>query len=309
MDKVIVLGGPTASGKSSLALSLAEELARRGKQAEILCADSITVYRGFEIGAAKPSEAERRLFPHHLLDLVGAESNFTAADFVAAADPLVSRLLGEGKVPIVAGGSGFYLRALLRGMAGQSESPADSAEIKLALEERGKLEGFASLHSELLRADPGSAAIVHPNDHYRIVRALQAMKMHGQPWSVLNAAARNTPPRFPFHYFRIEMPKEELRSRVEKRTHEMLAAGLLAEVRGLLAKGISPDSKPMQSVGYRESLEFLKGDFTFDELPGKIVAATMKLTKAQSTWFKGEELAQPLLAPYLENLLAAFELR
>jgi tRNA dimethylallyltransferase len=303
MQKLLVIGGATASGKSALALQLAREFKSRGLAAEILCADSITVYRGFEIGAAKPSAEEREEFPHHLLDLADPEQNFTAADFVTHAAPIIDKLLAEEKVPILAGGSGFYLRALLRGMAGSEERQEQSAALKLQIEERGKREGFALLHSELLRRDPGSAAAVHPNDHYRIVRALQAMELHGKPWSELNAAARSTPTRYPFQFFRVELPKEELKARVISRTEQMLEAGLINEVESLLARGVPMTTKPMQSVGYKESLEFLRGDFPRHELSRKITAATMKLAKSQNTWFKGEELSEPLPEPHWEHLL------
>lgn len=301
--QLIVLGGPTASGKSALALGLAEQLISQGQRAEILCADSITVYRGFEIGAAKPDTSDRQRVPHHLLDLIDADQSFTAADFVKAADPIVSRLLSDEIVPILAGGSGFYLRALLRGMAGEEEDQTASLAVKKRLEERGKNEGWEKLHSELVRLDPGSAPIVHPNDHYRIVRALQAMEIHRKPWSELNSRARATPPKFPFRYFRLELSKDEIRSKVEKRTALMLQAGLVPEVRSLLDSGVAPDSKPMQSVGYKEAVEFLEGLFPERELHGRIVMGTMKLVKSQMTWFKGEELSTSLAPPFFENLM------
>ena len=304
MKQLVVIGGATASGKSALALQLARALKNRGVAAEILCADSITVYRGFEIGAAKPSAEERDEFPHHLLDLAEPEQSFTAADFVAHSAPIVDQLLAVGKVPILAGGSGFYLRALLRGMAGPEENQEKAAALKLEIEERGRREGFGILHSELLRRDPGSAGTVHPNDHYRIVRALQAMELSGKSWSELNAAARKTPSRYPFRFFRVELSKEDLRARVAARTSAMIEAGLIAEVESLLARGVSAEAKPMQSVGYKEAVEFLRGGFSRPELSEKITLATMKLAKSQNTWFKGEELSEPLPLPHWENLKA-----
>lgn len=301
--KLIVIGGPTASGKSSLALLLAEHLGKQGRPAEILCADSITVYRGFDIGAAKPTRAEREKVPHHLLDLAGPDEEFTAGDFVSHAAPLVESMLARNITPILAGGTGFYLRALLRGMAMPGEDEAKSKEVKSRLEERGKAEGFEALHRELIRKDPGSAATVHPNDHYRIVRALQAMELQGKPWSALNAQARASPPRFSNKFFRLKMEKEELKIRIEQRSHQMLEQGLIEEVKNLLAAGAAPDSKPMQSVGYKETVLYLSGALSEQELPAAITQSTLKLAKQQATWFKGEELAEWLEPPYFENLL------
>lgn len=304
-NQLIVIGGPTASGKSALALRLARHLIHRGQPAEILSADSITVYRGFDIGAAKPTEEERGQVPHHLLDLANAEEGFTAGDFLKAADPLIQDLLARKVVPIVAGGTGFYLRALLRGMAGNEENAEKSAAVKAALEHRGLTEGFEKLHRELIAKDPGSAGTVHPKDHYRIVRALQAMEMQGKPWSELNALARAAPPRFPHRYFKIRIEKEALRARIEARVEQMLAQGLVEEVEGLLAQGVAPNSKPMQSVGYKETAAFLRGEIPQGDLLPAIVQATAKLAKQQNTWFRGEDLGEWLEAPYWENLQAA----
>jgi tRNA dimethylallyltransferase len=305
--KLIVIGGPTASGKSALAIKLAQHLISSGKPAEILSADSITVYRGFDIGAAKPTEEERGMVAHHLLDLANAEDSFTAGDFLKAADPLIQDLLTRKITPIVAGGTGFYLRALLRGMAGNEENAEESAAVKAALEERGRTEGFEKLHRELIAKDPGSAGTIHPKDHYRIVRALQAMQMQGKPWSELNALARAAPPRFPHRYFKIRIERDALKKRIEGRVAQMLAQGLVEEVEGLLAQGVNPASKPMQSVGYKETLAFLRGDLAQEELAPAIVQSTTKLAKQQNTWFRGEDLGEWLEAPYWENLQGAFD--
>lgn len=305
--RLIVIGGPTASGKSALAIQLAQHLIRRGHPAEILSADSITVYRGFDIGSAKPTEEERGQVPHHLLDLANPDESFTAGDFLKAADPIIQNLLSRGIRPIVAGGTGFYLRALLRGMAGQEENPEKSAAVKAALEDRGRREGYEKLHRELIGKDPGSAGTIHPKDHYRIVRALQAMEMQGKPWSELNAEARAAPPRYPHRYFKIKIEREELRRRIEVRVEQMLAQGLVEEVEGLLAQGVNPVSKPMQSVGYKETLALLRGEITQEELAPAIVQATAKLAKQQNTWFRGEELGEWLEAPHWNSLQAAFD--
>jgi tRNA dimethylallyltransferase len=287
---LLVIAGPTASGKSTLAVELAETL---GRPAEIICADSITVYRGFEIGAAKPSAEDRARVPHHLVDICDPAQDFTAGDFSREAQALIKGMHARGAVPIVVGGTGFYLRALLWEMASEdAAAEARSAEVKRGLEERARREGFDHLYRDLVERDPQSVATVHENDHYRIVRALQAMELYGKPWSQLNREARESPPRYPgFRYFTLDVPKETLRERIRARTDAMLRAGLVAEVRGLLAQGVSPGAKPLRSVGYKETVEALaSGDLA--GLAEKIIVATRQLAKSQLTWFKGERAVE-----------------
>jgi tRNA dimethylallyltransferase len=306
---VLVIAGPTASGKSALALALAQAFQQAGRAAEILCADSVTVYRGLEIGAAKPSATDRALIPHHLLDLAQAEEDFTAGDFVRHALAVLSSLHSQGKIPILAGGTGFYLRALLRGMASNEEQdPAKAAAIKARLEARAETEGWAVLHSELIAKDPGSLPTIHPNDHYRILRALQAMELYQKPWSELNRAARAAGWRFPgTRFFCLDIDRPLLAQRINIRTHAMLEADLLEEVSGLLAAGISPQAKSLQSVGYRECLDTLSGLESRETLAERIQQSTMRLAKAQRTWFRGEKGVEWLQPDYFSSLLAALQ--
>lgn len=300
---VLVIGGATASGKSKLAMQVAEHLESQGKCVEILCADSITVFRGMEIGSTKPSPEDRSRFPHHLLDLCSPTESFTAGDFIRLASPLVESLLAEQKIPLVVGGSGFYLRALLRGMASPEENPEKAAAIKAALMQEAETNGWDSLYGQILRLDPNTT--VHPNDHYRVLRALQFMHLTGEKWSEQNTKTRAAAPKFPHRYFYLSVPKELLRERIEIRTKNMLAAGLLAEVRGLLENGVPAEAKPLQSVGYKECVQLLQGEFPAHELEARIVQSTVKLAKAQSTWFRGEELATALEEPALAKLISA----
>lgn len=286
---VLVIGGPTASGKSSLALRLARHLG----QAELVCADSVTVYRGLDIGSAKPSAAERAEIPHHLLDIASPKENFTAADFVAHARAAIAGILSRGAVPVVVGGTGFYLRALLRGMAKGEENETAAAAEKAKLEARAKAEGWDVLYRELMQKDPGSAPTIHPNDHYRIVRALQAMALHGRPWSELNREARAQAPFYPgLKFFCVDPGKEELEKRILSRAQSMVGEGLLAEVRGLVAAGVPMEARPLQSVGYAECVQCLRGEFPESQLAARIAQGTKRLAKSQRTWFKGEELAR-----------------
>jgi tRNA dimethylallyltransferase len=299
---LLVIAGPTASGKSTLAVELAGTL---GRPAEIICADSITVYRGFEIGAAKPSVEDRARVPHHLVDIRDPAQDFTAGDFSREAQALIKGMHARGAVPIVVGGTGFYLRALLWEMASEdAAAEARSAEVKRGLEERARREGFDHLYRDLVERDPQSVASVHENDHYRIVRALQAMELYGKPWSQLNREARESPPRYPgFRYFALDMAKETLRERIRARTAAMLREGLVAEVRGLLACGVSPAAKPMRSVGYKETVEALASD-DLAGLEEEIIVATRQLAKAQTTWFKGERAVE-WIEPNVEAMHSA----
>lgn len=303
----LVLAGPTASGKSALALDFARARREEGLETEIICADSVTVYLGLEIGAAKPSRQDRAEFPHHLLDIATPREDFTAGDFVRLASGAIEGIQARGALPLLVGGTGFYLRALLRGMASdEQEDPEKSASVKRALEARAEEEGFEALYKELMRLDPGSASRVHPNDHYRVIRALQAMELYGRPWSELNNEARARDWRYPgTRFFSLEVDREELKARIAARSEAMVKAGLLAEVKGLLAEGIPPQAKPLQSVGYKECIDTLAGREPEANLAERIAQATNRLAKAQRTWFKSEQGVEWLRPDYAENLRLA----
>lgn len=285
-NPLLIIAGPTACGKSSLAMELATQLGN----AEILCADSITVYKNFEIGSAKPNLEDQKKIPHHLINLVDSTKNFTAGDFVRYAGPLIEQLHSQNKIPILVGGTGFYLRALLKGMVSEQEDETQSQEIRARLDERAKLEGFDALYDELMQKDPAASSTVHRNDHYRIVRALQSMELSGKLWSEANKSARASAWRYPeTRFFCLKLEREVLKERIEARTTAMLEAGLLEEVKALLTQGVLPQSKPMQSVGYKECVDCLEGAFPEAMLHSKISQETLKLTKRQMTWFRGED--------------------
>ncbi len=305
-----MIAGPTASGKSGLALRLARALREQRRNAEIVCADSVTVYRGMEIGAAKPSLAEQTEFRHHLLNVADIHDSFTAGDFVRLALPAIADIHARGAAALIVGGTGFYLRALLRGMASnEAEDLVAAAAIRLSLEARASVEGWSALHAEVLLLDPASAGTVHPNDHYRILRALQAMALYEKPWSELNRTARASPFRFPgTRFFCLDFPKIELKERIAERSRAMLAAGLLEEVKALIAAGVPPEAKPLQSVGYRECVETLQGKEQESTLAERISLSTARLAKQQRTWFRGETGVEWLTPDFWENLQLALSL-
>jgi len=304
---VIVIAGPSACGKSALAMKLARALHEQGRICEFVCADSVTVYRGLDLGAAKPTKDDQAEFRHHLIDVADPNDSFTAGDFVRLALPAIVGIHARGAVALVVGGTGFYLRALLRGMASnEKEDHEAAAAIRKKLEARAATEGWEILHREVIRLDPGSIATVHANDHYRVLRALQAMELYGKPWSELNRIARAASFRFPgTRFFCLEMDREVLRARIAERSRAMLEAGLLEEVQGLINAGVPPEAKPLQSVGYKECVDTLSGRESADTLCERITQSTSRLGKQQRTWFRGEQGVEMLLPDFWENLLRA----
>lgn len=307
-DLILAVAGPTGSGKSALAMELARRLRAAGQKPELICCDSITVYRGFDIGSAKPSLGEQSEFPHHLLDIRDPTESFTAAEFAREADAAIASIRERDALPILVGGTGFYLRALLQGMTEETpEETERAAELKETLARRADAEGLPALHREMLALDPSLQ--IHPNDRYRIIRALQVMLATGKRWSELNEEARAREPRYKnVRLFWIDREREELRSRVSTRTDAMLRDGLLEEVQGLLDRGVPLDAKPLQSVGYKEALVHLMRPAPVDVLRSEIVQETMRLAKAQRTWFRGEPMAERLDPPTVDELLRRMNL-
>ena len=307
---IIAVTGPTASGKSDTAVRLAKLFSVVGKKAEIISADSVAVYRGFDVGTAKPSPDHREDIPHHLIDIRDWHEEFTAADFVNLADEIIQKLLAQDTIPILVGGTGFYLRALFQGMTEQSEENTEKATaIKKELEHILELQGVDTLYQEMIALDPELTRRIHPNDHYRVIRALQAMRATGKRWSELNDAAKLRKPRYEnFRLFCLDIPKQELEVRVVHRTERMVASGLLSEVNGLLAMGVEKNAKPMQSVGYRESLDFIENKIAEKEWQDAIVRHTLHLAKQQRTWFRGEKRVEWISGDPLTGIVKALGL-
>jgi len=244
--RVIVLTGPTGSGKSALALDLARRL-----PLEIVSADSALVYRGMDIGTAKPSAAERAAVPHHLIDIRDPAEGFSAGDFVRAALAAIADIHARGRVPLLVGGTMLYLRALLRGLAAL---PAASPQRRGMLEARAREFGWPALHAELARVDPQAAARIHPNDPQRIQRALEVYEETGRPLSAWQRDTRGTEERF--DWLRLALlpgSRVELNARLARRFERMLAAGLYEEVAALHARGDLTVRHPaVRCVGYRQ---------------------------------------------------------
>ncbi len=296
---IIVVCGPTAAGKTRTAIDLARRFG-----GEIVNADSMQVYRYMDIGTAKPTAAEQALARHHLVDVVDPDAPFDAACFARSGRSAIADILSRGRVPIVAGGTGLYIKALLYGLA--REAPSDP-QLRQRLAEEVAVLGSAALHRRLAEVDPATADRLHPNDALRIVRALEVHGLSGRPMSEHHR--RHGFADTPYLCFKIglEMDRETLYARIEERVDTMLAQGLEAEVRGLLARGYSPDLKSMQSLGYRHMCAWLGGHMELQEAVATLKRDTRRFAKRQFTWFRADPEIRWTAPQDLDLLLTQIE--
>jgi tRNA dimethylallyltransferase len=270
--------GPTASGKSRLALDLARKF-----PLEIVSMDSALVYRGMDIGTAKPTAAERALVPHHLIDLVNPDEPYSAGRWRDDCIAVVLRILSNKKMPLLVGGTMLYYRAL---SAGLDELPGADAAIRKAIDDEARRRGWPALHAELAKVDPAAAKRIQPGDSHRIQRALEVFRVSGKPLSALQGRPSTALP-FALQAFSILADKKLLDQKIEKRFDGMLAAGLVEEVKALKAKfQLTPDMPSMRAVGYRQVWEHLEGGSTAAQMRERAVAATRQLAKRQLTWLR-----------------------
>jgi len=272
--------GPTATGKTSLALRLAEHL-----DSEIVNADALQVYRGLDIGTAKPSREERSRVPHHLVDILEPTERFSAGDFARLARTAISEIHDRGRAALVVGGSGFYLKALFEGL---SPLPRAQPEVRAQLKRRAEEEGPEILHAELAELDPETAARLPRGDTQRIVRALEVAVASGRPLSAW--IADNPAPSRPLSALHVglTLPRAILYDRISVRVDRMVERGWLEEVRGLLAMGIPPEAPAFQAIGYRQMVRCIRGELPLDEAIDETVRATRRFAKRQMTWFRKE---------------------
>jgi tRNA dimethylallyltransferase len=278
---LIVVAGPTASGKSALALRLARE---RG--GEIVSCDSQQVYRGLDIGTAKPTRAERAAVPHHLIDVADPREAFSAAEFARLARATLADVRKRGRLPVVAGGTGLYLRALLHGLF---EGPSRDEGLRARLEALADRRGDGRLHRLLARVDPAAAGRIAPRDRVRVVRALEVFLRTGRALSEEQRGGGEPLSGFRTLLLGLAPDRARLRVAVAARTRRMLEEGLLGEVRRVLADGVPADARPLQSIGYRQAVAVLRGEMAESEAEAAIVTATMRLAKRQMTWFRHQE--------------------
>ena len=286
LPAIVALAGPTASGKSAAALALALRL-----DAEIVSVDSALVYRGMDIGTAKPTPAERALVPHHLLDIRDPTETYSAADFAADAQRLVREIRARGRRVVLAGGTMLYFKALFEGLA--ALPPAD-ADLRAEIEAQAAAAGWPALHAQLAQVDPVTAARLAPNDAQRIQRALEVFRLTGQPLAQLHESTQRGEALRPDRFLSLE-PADRgwLHERIAQRFDAMLAAGFLDEVRQLRARGDLHAQLPsMRAVGYRQAWEALAGDYPLESVRERGTAATRQLAKRQLTWLRGMEQRQ-----------------
>ena len=295
--RVLVIAGPTASGKSELALQLAEQL-----DGEIVCADSLTVYRGLDIGSAKPTDWQRSRVPHHLLDIRDPGEPFTAADFMTEARRAVDEILARGKRPLVVGGTGLYLRVLLHGL---TDAPGEDPFLRQQLTTRAAQEGPETLLEELRQVDPETAARCHPNNLVRIVRALEVWLTTGTPFSRFQQQHGFSDAPYDPLLLCLDLPRPELYQRVNRRVTAMLEAGLVTEVQNLLQAGIPADARPLQAIGYKEVLAHLRGETDLESMTELIRRNTRHLAKRQLTWFRREHDVHWVAYPQNSATIAA----
>lgn len=282
--RFVAVLGPTASGKSAVAIQWARHL-----RSEIICCDSVQLYRGFDIGSAKPTKGEQTEIPHHLFDAFAWNEPCDAALYAANARACIAKLNARGVTPVVVGGTGLYFRAVI-GAAWDEGLPKDES-LRVELSGRSSDELFAELEA----LDPMRAKQLHRNDRFRVIRALEINKILGAPvrTSEKSMPAAHTPARV----IVMDPPRGILHQQIEARVRAMLASGLVEEVRSLLASGIDPHCKPMQSIGYAQVVEFLAGGLDEEELAASIAAATRQYAKRQCTWFKKVARDWTLAAP------------
>lgn len=274
--------GPTASGKSALAMAVAE---RAG--GEIVACDSQQVYVGMDIGTAKPTADERRRVPHHGLDLCPPDQTFHAARWAEVARAAIHDVAGRGRLPIVVGGTGLYYRALI---AGLFEAPAPDPALRARHRALADAHGIAALRARLLEVDPESAAAIGPRDFVRISRALEVHEQTGQTIGALRRQAAAPRDLAPVALL-LDPLLDVLRARIAARVQQMLAAGFLDEVRGLRAAGYGTGSRPMLALGYQQLAAVLDGASTIDEAAAEIARLTLAYARRQRTWFKKEAIA------------------
>jgi tRNA dimethylallyltransferase len=281
LPKLIVISGPTCSGKSKLAVDLALKVG-----GEIINADSMQVYRGMDVGTAKLPVEDRKGIKHHLIDILEPDQEFNAALFLSYVLPVIQDLQQKDIPIIVVGGTGLYLRALLGGLF---ECPPSDFEVRRGLHEEYKEKGLSALYQRLLKLDKNAAGNINPNDRIRIMRALEVINITARPFSELVGEHGFSDRRFSYQHFCMNIDRTILYERINRRTVSMIEEGLIDETKGLLDAGYSPDLKSMQSIGYRHSIHYLHGLWGLDEVIRIIQRDTRRYAKRQLTWFRAEK--------------------
>ena len=279
MNNIICIAGPTASGKTSLAVAMAREL-----NGEVVSCDSMQIYKYMDIGTAKPTTEEMQGIPHHMLDVAEPQEDFSVSRYCELATPIVDDILARGKTAIIAGGTGLYMDALIKG---NSFAPYPSTGMREKLETQADRDGMEAMLALLKTIDPEAAARLHLADRKRILRALEVYYETGKTITAHNLETQAIPPRYTPVWFALEDEnRADLYQRIDRRVDTMLELGLIDEIRSLLARGIPPKCTAMQAIGYKEFLAALEGQCTFDEAADQVRQASRHYAKRQLTWFR-----------------------
>jgi len=279
MNKVIVIAGPTATGKTALSVRLAKEIG-----GEIVSADSIQIYKKLDIGSAKPTVEEKQGIPHHLMDFVEADGVYSVADYVNDAKKTIDDILSRGKVPIVTGGTGLYISSLVDNVS-FSESEKNG-EIRLNLQKELEEKGAEALHARLFEVDPESAEAIHPNNTKRVIRALEIYETTGKTRTEQEKVSKLEKSPYDFCLVALSCERELLYERINRRVDIMVENGLFEEVKSLIDSGIEKCAQSMQGIGYKEAVMAISGEITKDESIELIKKNSRNYAKRQLTWFK-----------------------
>lgn len=276
--EIPIICGPTASGKTGIAVRLAHTY-----PIEVVGADSRQIIRRLDIGTAKPTPEERQAAPMNLIDLIDPGGRYSAFRFIDDAEAAIADILGRGSIPVVVGGTGLYLRALSEGIV---EIDDDNLKIRRRLEEQMRKEGPEVMHGLLQRIDPLEAEQVHPNNHVRVIRALEVFYLTGRCKSELMHTDIYRRPAHRYQFYRLMPPRDELYERINRRVDQMLAQGLLDEIRGLIEDGLAEATRESRVIGYVELLDYLHGFRSLEEAIGLIKQNTRRYAKRQYTWLR-----------------------
>ena len=279
MNNIICIAGPTASGKTALAVELAKEL-----NGEVVSCDSMQVYRRMDIGTAKPTQEEMQGIVHHMIDVAEPDEDFSVSRYCAQAAPIVDDIVARGKTAIIAGGTGLYMDSLIQG---NDFAPFPATGVRERLEQEAEARGIQVLFDRLAAVDPEAAGKLHLSDRKRIIRALEVYLETGETITAHNRKTQLIPPRYSPLWLGLDFENRAgLYGRIDRRVGLMLEQGLIAEIQGLLAAGIPPKCTAMQAIGYKEFVAALKGECTIGEAADQVRQASRRYAKRQLTWFR-----------------------
>lgn len=286
MSDLIIIAGPTGVGKTEISLQLAERI-----HGEIVSCDSMQIYKGMDIGSAKADLEETRRVRHHMLDIVTPFDSFTVSNYKVLAEKAIDEILSRGKVPIMVGGTGLYIDAVIKDLS-FTEGGNDEAyrnQLMVLAEEKGK----SHVHKMLQEVDPVSAERIHPNNLKRVIRALEVYKVTGKPFSSFKDSTRVNP-KYDIHYFYLNKDRESLYKGIDERVEKMLSMGLLEEVKKLKALGLTKDFVSMKGIGYKEFLSYLDEEMSLEEAVELVKMRSRNYAKRQLTWFRNHDIAREL---------------